>query len=89
MKTHLQDPHNNKRVKKNESGKMFLSDVISSVEFRITKHREFQLKDKQIIIDNVDFPEIVKDAVERIFERNAKIGELKELIQYCLTDKEF
>lgn len=84
MKTHLEDSHNNKRVKKDESGKLLLSDVISSVEFRIAKHREFQKKDRQVIIDNADFPEIIKDAIERIFERDAKIGELKELIQHCL-----
>lgn len=84
MKTHLEDSHNNKRVNKDESGKVLLSNVKSSVEFRISKHREFQMKDRQVIIGNADFPEIVKDAVERIIERDAKIGELKELIQHCL-----
>lgn len=84
MKTHLEDSHNNRKVKKDESGKLLLSDVISTIEFRITKHREFQMKDKQVIINNSGFPEIVKDAVERIFERDAKIGELKELIQHFL-----
>ena len=54
MKTHLEDSHNNKRVKKDESKKLLLSDVISSVEFRIAKHREFIKRDEQVIVDNVD-----------------------------------
>lgn len=84
MKTHLEDSHNNKRVKKYESGKLLLYDVISSVEFRIAKHREFIKRDEQVIIDNVGYANIVTDAIERINERKAKIGELKEFIQYCL-----
>lgn len=84
MKTHLEDSHNNKRVKKDESGKLLLSDVISSVEFRIAKHREFIKRDEQIIVDNVDCANIVTDAIERINERRAKIGELQEFIQHCL-----
>jgi hypothetical protein len=84
MKTHLEDSNNNKRVKKDEGGKLLLSDVISSVEFRIAKHREFIKRDEQVILDNVDFANIVTDAIERINERRAKIGELKEFIQHCL-----
>jgi hypothetical protein len=84
MKTHLEDSHNNKRVKKDESGKLFLSDVINSVEFRIAKHREFIKRDEQVILDNVDYANIVTDAIERINERKAKIGELQEFIEHCL-----
>lgn len=84
MKTHLQDSHNNKRVKKDESGKLFLSDVISSIQFRIAKHCEFIKRDEQVIVDNVDCANIVTDAIERINERRAKIGELQEFIQHCL-----
>ena len=84
MKTHLEDLHNNKRVKKDENGKLFLSDVISSVEFRIAKHREFIKRDEQVILDNVDYANIVTDAIERINERRAKIGELQEFTQNCL-----
>jgi hypothetical protein len=85
MKTHLEDPHNNKKVKV-DNGKLEMSELISSIEFRIAKHREFQKKDKQVIIDNADFPEIVKDALERILERNIKIKELKEFIEYSLSN---
>lgn len=84
MKTHLEDSHNNKRVKNDENGKLFLSDVIDSVEFRIVKHREFIKRDEQIIVDNVDCANIITDAIERINERRAKIGELQEFIQHCL-----
>lgn len=84
MKTHLEDSHNNNRVKKDESKKLLLSDVISSVEFRIAKHREFIKRDEQVIVDNVDCANIVTDAIERINERRAKIGELQEFIQHCL-----
>lgn len=84
MKTHLEDSHNNKRVTSDESGKLLLSDVISSVEFRIVKHREFIKRDEQIIVDNVDCANIVTDTIERINERRAKIGELQEFIQHCL-----
>ena len=84
MKTHLEDSHNNKRVKKDESEKLLLSDVISSVEFRIAKHREFIKRDEQVIVDNIEYANIVTDAIERINERRAKVGELKEFIQHCL-----
>lgn len=84
MKTHLEDSHNNKRCKKDESGKLLLSDVISSVEFRIAKHREYIKRDEQVIVDNVDCSNIITNAIERINERKAKIGELQELIQHCL-----
>ena len=84
MKTHLEDSHNNKRVEKDESGKLLLSDLISSVEFRIAKHREFIKRDEQVILDNVYCANIVTDAIERINERKAKISELREFIRYCL-----
>jgi len=84
MKTHLEDSHNNKRVKKDESGKLLLSDVVSSVEFRIAKHREFIKRDEQTIVNNVDCANIVTNAIEQINEREAKIGELQEFIQHCL-----
>jgi hypothetical protein len=84
MKTHLEDGHNNRRLKADESGKLLPSDVISSVEFRITKHREFIKRDEQVILDNVGFASIVTEAIERINERKAKIGELQEFIQHCL-----
>ena len=55
MKTHLEDTNNNKKVKLDENGKINLSDIKTSVEFRIMKHREYIKKSEQTIIDNVVF----------------------------------
>jgi ornithine carbamoyltransferase len=67
-----------------EYKKVFLSDVIISIEFRIVKHREYIEKHEQVIKDNVDCVNIVSEYVDMIKERNAKIDELHEFIKYSL-----
>lgn len=87
MKTHLEDSHNNKQVTFTNDGQVNISVVVDSIEFRIIKHREYIEKDKITILENIDFSNIVQEAVERIIERKAKIGELEELIKYSLLAK--
>lgn len=84
MKTHLEDRGNNKKVSLDSDSKLQLSDLISSIEFRISKHYEFIKRDEKVILENIDFHDIVTSAMERINERKAKIGELREFIEYCL-----
>lgn len=84
MSTNLEDAHNSRKVTIDENKKLFLSDVIKSIEFRISKHREFIKKHEQVIVDNVNFTNIITDEINNINERKAKIEELKELIEYSL-----
>ena len=88
MLTHLQDSHNNKRVPMDAEGKTRVSDVIKSIWFRIDKHREYQLKDRQTMIDNADFPELAKELIEKILEREVKIKELEEFVECCLVQED-
>ena len=83
MKTHLEDEENNIRIKQ-DNGKILLSDIIDSIEFRIIQHKKFIKRDEEEILRHVDCVEIVSKVVERINERKAKIGELREFIKYCL-----
>lgn len=83
-RTTLQDAENNKRVKKDESDKLFLSDVISSVKFRIAKHRQFIERDYETIQNNIGFSNIIDDALIRIKSREDKIDELNEFLEHCL-----
>ena len=76
MKTHLEDTNNNKKVKLDENGKINLSDIKTSVEFRIMKHREYIKKSEQTIIDNVDCANIITLEIEKINEREANIAGL-------------
>jgi hypothetical protein len=84
MKTHLRDRENNIRANIDLDGKIILSELKEIIEFRIAKHNEFIKRDKLIISENVDFPNVVTEAIERINEREAKIGELDEFIKCCL-----
>jgi len=84
MKTHLEDSYNNKKIETDKNGTLLLSDLINSIQYRIDKHIQYIKYDEQVIIDNIDYTNIITDAIERINERKAKIGELKEFIQLCL-----
>lgn len=84
METHLEEDYDNKRVKKDEFGKFSSSELIKSIESRIVQHRELIKRDEGLIYDGVDCVEVVTSSIERIKERNAKIGELRELIEDCL-----
>jgi hypothetical protein len=82
MKTHLEDPENNLVTKANHSGYVGYDEVIASIEFRIQKHREFIERDRQEIIRSVHYSDAVSSTLERIKEREVKIGELQELMEY-------
>jgi len=82
MKTHLEDPENNLVTKANHSGYVGYHEVIASIEFRIKKHREFIERDIQEIIRSAHYSDAVSSTVERIKEREVKIGELQELMKY-------
>ena len=84
--TTLEDPENNREISIDESGNCSISDVVKSIEFRIKKHREFIKRDREVITDNVEYFNIISDAVKRIEHRTAKIAELTELIQ-CVFNK--
>ena len=82
--TNLECSENNRKVTIDKNDKAFLSDIIKSIEFRITKHREFIKRHEEIILNNVNFANIITDEINNINERKAKIEELKELIEYTL-----
>jgi len=84
MKTFLEDTENNKKVRIDDDGKVLLSEIESSILFRIEKHREFIKRSEETIINNVEFANIITDEIEKINERKAKIGELKELLEYSI-----
>jgi hypothetical protein len=84
--TTLEDPENNREINIDEKGNCSVSDVVKSIEFRIKKHREFIKRDREAIADNVEYVNIMSDAIERIHQRNLKIAELTELLR-CVFNK--
>lgn len=85
--TTLEDPENNREITIDESGNCSISDIIKSIEFRIKKHREFIKRDREVITNNVEYLNIISDAVKRIEHRTAKVSELTELIECLFTKK--
>lgn len=85
--TTLEDPENNREITIDESGNCSIPDVIKSIEFRIKKHREFIKRDRDVITNNVEYLNIISDAVKRIEHRTAKVSELTELIECLFTKK--
>lgn len=55
--------------------------VKEEIVLRMKKHVEKIEIDKVVIIDNIDFPDIVSKAIERIKSRQAKIEEIEEILQ--------
>lgn len=84
--TTLEDPENNREINIDEKGNCSVSDVVKSIEFRIKKHREFIKRDREAITNNVEYFNIISDAIERIHQRNLKIAELTELLG-CVFNK--
>ena len=50
--------NDNIRVEKDENGKLFSSDVINRVNFRISRHLNFIERDYEVIKDNSNFSNI-------------------------------
>jgi len=84
--TTLEDPENNREIKVYVNGSCSVSDVVKSIEFRIKKHREFIKRDREVIKDNVEYLNIISDAIKRIEHRTVKIAELTELLE-CVFNK--
>jgi len=82
VKTTLQDPENNLIARAEKNGNVSMYDVIKSIEFRIKRHTELIKNDRLLIVENIDFNEIISDAILRITERETKIHELRELLRY-------
>lgn len=85
MKTNLQDKNNNRPVSPDADGKVLVADVIQSLKYRIKKHQEYIDKESQTVVENIDCIDIATAAMERINERQVKIGELQEIIDCCLN----
>jgi len=81
-RTTLRDSENNKLISADENNKLLLSDVVSSVRFRISKHLEFITRDFELIKNNIGYTEIIAEALERIKSRQDKIDELEEFLRY-------
>lgn len=81
IRTTLGDPENNIDVNVDEFGNCKLSDIIKSLQFRIQGHRKFIKRERQTIVDNVDYQNIVYDSTKNIEERMAKIDELNEMLE--------
>ena len=81
-RTTLRDSENNKLISADENNKLLLSDVVSSVRFRISKHLEFIARDFELIKNNIGYTEIIAEALERIKSRQDKIDELEEFLRY-------
>ena len=85
--TTLEDPENNREITIDEFGNCSIPDIIKSIEFRIKKHREFIKRDREVIVNNVEYLNMISDAVKRIEHRTTKVSELTELIECLFTKK--
>lgn len=53
------------------------------IEERISIHRKKIEEHRQLIIDHIDFPNIVNELNEKINFRLAKIEEAEQILEYC------
>lgn len=56
--------------------------VKEEILLRMKRHLDKIEEEKRVIIDNIDFPDIVSKANERIKSRQAKIEEIEDILQY-------
>lgn len=80
--TSLIDIENNLKVNTDHNNAIFMEEIKNSLNFRIEKHREFINKSKAVIIDNIDYLNIVEAETNKIIARKNKIYELRELAEY-------
>lgn len=71
----------------NTSVEATLPRLVNIINLRIEKHKEHIKRDRQLIVDNLLFMNIVNDAHERIKERLAKIEEAREILTLFSVDK--
>nr|WP_315254505.1 hypothetical protein [uncultured Flavobacterium sp.] len=80
--TSLIDIENNLKIFINNNNAIIVDEIKNSINFRIEKHREFIKKSKAVIIDNIDYLNIVEAETNKIIARKNKINELRELAEY-------
>lgn len=71
----------------NTSVEPTLPRLVNSINLRVEKHKEHIKRDRQLIVDNLLFVNIVNDAHERIKDRLAKIEEAMEILTLFGVDK--
>lgn len=64
-----------------------LPRLVNSINLRIQKHLEHIERDRQLVVENLTFINIVNDAHERIKDRLAKIEEVKEILTLITVNK--
>lgn len=80
--TSLIDIENNIKIFTDNNNAIIIDEIKSSINFRIEKHREFIKKSKAVIIENIDYLNIVEAETNKILARKNKINELRELAEY-------
>tara|TARA_R110002033_G_scaffold150486_1_gene187309 strand:+ start:479 stop:754 length:276 start_codon:yes stop_codon:yes gene_type:complete len=81
--TSLIDAENNLKITADyNNNTVTVNEIKNSINFRIEKHREFIKKSKTVIIDNIDYLNIVEAETNKIIARKNKINELRELAEY-------
>lgn len=80
--TSLIDIENNLKIDIDYKNAKLLDEIKKSINFRIEKHREFIKISKAVIVDNIDYLNIVELEMNKIIARKNKINELKELAEY-------
>lgn len=73
----------------NSSVEPTMPRLVKSVNLRIQKHKEHIERDRQLIVNNLIFMNIVNDAHERIKLRLAKIEEAQEILTLFGIDKKY
>lgn len=85
--TSLVDIENNLKIFTDNINAKIIDEIKNSINFRIQKHREFIKKSKSVIIDNIDYLNIVETETNKIIARKNKIIELRELAEYSFGIK--
>jgi hypothetical protein len=85
--TSLVDIENNLKIFTDNNNAKIIDEIKNSINFRIQKHREFIKKSKSVIIDNIDYLNIVETETNKIIARKNKIIELRELAEYSFGIK--
>lgn len=80
--TSLIDIENNLKNFIDNNNAIIKEEIKNSINFRIEKHREFIKKSKAVIIENIDYLNIVEAESNKIIARKNKINELRELAEY-------
>jgi hypothetical protein len=83
--TNLTNHENNLPVIYDSSWKVSQDRIQASLEHRIEAHRKYIVKHQKVITNNIEYRDLVEDALECIKQREAKIIELQELMEYTFN----